>query len=140
MGFRIADTEDLPRLKEVYRDIVKDMDSRGICIWDEIYPCEFLQEDILKGRLYLLEENGVILSAFALCGEHDGETKVGWKDSSAKAIYLSSLSKPKRTSRPRTVTSTSCTVGRSPPTAVSSGGVNTGVSSRKLSGSNLDWI
>lgn len=91
MGFRIADTEDLPRLKEVCRDIVKDMDSRGICIWDEIYPCEFLQEDILKGRLYLLEENGVLLSAFALCGEHDGETKVGWKDSSAKAIYLDRL-------------------------------------------------
>ena len=50
MEFRQAKLEDLPKLKKVYRDIIQNMEDNQISIWDEIYPCEFFQEDIEEIR------------------------------------------------------------------------------------------
>ena len=38
MNFRLAAMEDLPQLKQVYQDIIRNMDNHQICIWDDIYP------------------------------------------------------------------------------------------------------
>lgn len=46
MKFRLAENHDLPELKDMYRQIIKHMDESGIQIWDNIYPCEFFEEDI----------------------------------------------------------------------------------------------
>lgn len=51
MDFRPAGMRDLVQLKIMYRQIVQDMNAQGIRIWDEIYPCEFLEEDIKMNRL-----------------------------------------------------------------------------------------
>ena len=54
--------QDLEQLKAVYREIIRDMEARGIDIWDDIYPCEFFADDIKKKRLYVLsalEENKI---------------------------------------------------------------------------------
>lgn len=53
MECRPAKTEDLPQLKAVYGRIIARMNEQNICIWDEVYPCEFFREDIEQGRLYL---------------------------------------------------------------------------------------
>ena len=58
--------QDLEQLKAVYREIIRDMEARGIDIWDDIYPCEFFADDIKKKRLYVLSGGEEILSAFAL--------------------------------------------------------------------------
>ena len=91
MDFRLAVMQDLPQLKAVYRQIVNHMNDRGIHIWDDIYPSEFLAEDIEKQQLYVLVDNGKIISAFALCDTNAGENAVQWKENTAKALYIDRL-------------------------------------------------
>ena len=91
MDFRLANKQDLPPLKTMYRQIVNHMNDQGIPIWDDIYPSEFLAEDIERQRLYVLLENGEIVSAFALCDANAGEGAVQWKENGAKALYIDRL-------------------------------------------------
>lgn len=88
--FRPAMPQDLPRLKEFYRDIVHNMEQNVLFIWDEVYPCEFLEPDIRAGRLYLLKGDS-IRSAFALSGPPAAENGVGWKQPGAPALYIDRL-------------------------------------------------
>lgn len=62
MDFRLAGMQDLLQLKDVYKQIVKNMDEQDIQIWDDIYPCEFFEEDIKNNQLYVLLNNGEIVS------------------------------------------------------------------------------
>lgn len=67
------------------------MNENGIQIWDDIYPCEFFEDDIKNKRLYLLKRNSEIISAFALCDRSQGENAVAWKDKHGKAMYIDRL-------------------------------------------------
>lgn len=91
MKFRLADIGDLEELKEMYRQIVKDMDDRNFQIWDDIYPCEFFENDIKDKQMYVLIDNNEIISAFVLCHTNAGEKKVQWNKDFGKAIYLDRL-------------------------------------------------
>ena len=75
MEFRLANLQDLPQIKNVYKEIIKDMNSKQIEIWDEIYPCEFFEEDIRNNRLYVLVENDEIISAAVLCDSNSGRKR-----------------------------------------------------------------
>ena len=88
MDFRPAEMRDLPRIQAVYRDIVKQMNSRQIQIWDDVYPCAFFAGDITERRLYVLCRREEILSAFALCGTNPGEKAVKWQKDRCRALYL----------------------------------------------------
>ena len=50
MDFRLAGMQDLLQLKDVYKQIIKNMDEQDIQIWDDIYPCEFFEEDIKNNQ------------------------------------------------------------------------------------------
>lgn len=91
MEFRLAVMQDLEPLKCVYKEIIKNMNENGIQIWDDIYPCEFLEDDIKNNRLYLLTNKNEIISVFALCDINTGENAVEWKDKYAKAMYIDRL-------------------------------------------------
>jgi GNAT superfamily N-acetyltransferase len=86
--FRLAEYQDLAQLKKMYEQIIKNMNENGIKIWDDIYPCEFFEDDIKSKRLYILIDNQEIISAFALCDENRGEKLVKWEDGNAKSLYL----------------------------------------------------
>ena len=88
---RLAAVQDLQELKEMYQRIVKDMNDNGIQIWDEIYPCEFLEEDIEKNQLYVFSNGSEMLAAFALCDQSAGEEAIKWMDREGKAFYLERL-------------------------------------------------
>lgn len=88
MDFRLALIEDLPQIKGIYMKIVQNMINSQIAIWDDIYPCDYFQDDIDKGVLYLLLDQGEIVSAFALCDKNKGEKEVRWSDNESKALYL----------------------------------------------------
>ena len=88
MNFRQAVMHDLPGLKSVFGKIVHKLNEENGQIWDDIYPCEFFEGDIENHRLYVLENNGVIVSAFALWGSDAGETHIKWEDDGAKALYF----------------------------------------------------
>lgn len=88
MEFSLAALYDLEKLKEMYTSIVKNMENRNIFIWDEIYPSEFLKQDIIEKRFYILIQEGEILSSFALCASHPGADQMQWKTTSPTALYL----------------------------------------------------
>ena len=91
MDFRLAVMQDLAPLKDMYRRIVQNMEAQGLSIWDDRYPCEFLEDDINSKRLYVLLDNGRLVSAFALCDANAGARAVQWKEARAKALYLDRL-------------------------------------------------
>lgn len=67
------------------------MDKNKIQIWDETYPCQYLETDIANEHLYVLVEESEILSALALCPTNDGAHAVKWMEETADAVYLSRL-------------------------------------------------
>lgn len=91
MDFRQAVMQDLPQLKDMYKRIIKDMNEQNIQIWDNIYPCEFFEDDIKNNQLYILLNNGEIVSAFVLSDTNSGETAVEWNNNHAKAVYIDRL-------------------------------------------------
>jgi ribosomal protein S18 acetylase RimI-like enzyme len=89
MDLRLANINDLSKLKAVYGNIIDNMNRNNIPIWDEIYPCEFFSDDIENNRLYLLVgEHDDIVAAFALCESNAGESYVKWENVNDKALYL----------------------------------------------------
>lgn len=99
MEFRLADVGDLEKVKTFYKDIVLSMNKQDIKIWDEVYPCEFLEEDIIKGQVYVLFDKGVVVSAFALSRTNAGQTSVEWEKICSKVFYLEKLGVKKLYSR-----------------------------------------
>ena len=91
MEFRLARIEDLKHLKIIYKEIIKNMNKNNIQIWDDIYPCEFFEDDINNKRLYVIADDEEIISAFALCDNNAGEAYVEWSEKSAKAMYIDRL-------------------------------------------------
>lgn len=91
MEFRLAVIDDLPQLKKVYKDIVKNMNEQNIEIWDDIYPFSLFEDDIRKEQLYVLTCKDEIVSAFALTKTNKGETSVEWRSKNDKVYYLDRL-------------------------------------------------
>ncbi|MBQ9991628.1 MAG: GNAT family N-acetyltransferase [Lachnospiraceae bacterium] len=88
MKIRLAEQQDLQKLKMVYKGIIENMNRNQIGIWDDIYPCDFFEKDIKNRCLYILEECEQIVGAFALSDSHSGEKAVEWRNQKAKALYL----------------------------------------------------
>ena len=91
MEFRLAVIDDLPQLKKVYKDIVKNMNEQNIEIWDDIYPFSLFEDDIRKEQLYVLTCKDEMVSAFALTKTNKGETSVEWRSKNDKVYYLDRL-------------------------------------------------
>lgn len=91
MKFRLAILDDLAELKKMYRQIVKNMNKNNIQIWDDIYPCEFFEDDIKNNQMYVLIHKNEIISAFVLCETNAGEKAVKWNNDLHKALYLDRL-------------------------------------------------
>lgn len=88
MDIRTANLSDLPKIKKMYQEIVEQMRKNLILIWDDIYPCEFFENDIEEQQLYLMVEKDEIISAFVLCNSNQGENDIDWMDKKGKALYL----------------------------------------------------
>ena len=89
MDLRLANINDLSKLKAIYGNIIDNMNRNNITIWDEVYPCDFFSDDIENNRLYLLvETHDDIVAAFALCESNIGESYVKWENVHDKALYI----------------------------------------------------
>jgi len=88
MKTRLARTEDLPQITEMFRRIVESMKRGGVDIWNEHYPFECFEDDIEAGELYLMEDESGIASVFAICKDNDGADFVRWAEPDAAALYF----------------------------------------------------
>ncbi len=88
MELRLAKEADLPEISRLFRKITADLNEKGICIWDEIYPDCAFPDDIKRKRLFILEDEGELLGAFALCDAPDDEGSIVWEKNDAKTEYL----------------------------------------------------
>lgn len=90
MDFRLAEMADLAQIKSVFAKIIEKMNAENGRIWDDTYPCECFEDDIKKRRLYVLTEEGIILSAFALweLEPDDERNDLHWESDPAKALYF----------------------------------------------------
>lgn len=88
MEVRLANLSDLSKLKSMYRQVVERMNRNHIEIWDDIYPIEFIHNDIEKKQFYVLVHHNDIVASFALSDSHEGEACVKWKETDKKAIYI----------------------------------------------------
>ena len=88
MKLRLAIEKDLPEIISLFKAITADLDSKGINIWDEIYPACAFPDDIKRESLFLLEEGKRIISAFALCEPMEDEGSIVWYNPDAKGVYL----------------------------------------------------
>ena len=91
MEFRLATMTDLSQIKTVYKKIIQDMYEKHIDIWDEIYPCDYFEEDIRQNKMYVLNDNGIIVAGFVLYDNNPGSKSVQWKYNDGKALYLDRL-------------------------------------------------
>jgi len=91
MEFRPADENDLPFLKEMYVKIVKRMEAQGVIIWHDGYPYPVFLEEIPHKELYVMTDNGEIVSAISILNDHAGASAVGWREPDAPATYMSRL-------------------------------------------------
>ncbi len=93
MEFRLASINELFDIKDMYRKVVENMRANSIEIWNDIYPVDFLENDIKNNHLYILcekQNNGVekIIAAMCLSQECMGENEVEWIDNNAQAMYI----------------------------------------------------
>ena len=88
MNFRLAERKDLPKIKRVFKKIVDHMYKNNIPIWDDIFPCDFFEEDIETRHLYLLEDGETVVAALALYDSNEGESYIRWQDTKEKALYI----------------------------------------------------
>ena len=80
---RLASPLDLPALKAMFAAITEKMNAAYGEIWNEYYPTEVFPEDVENHRLYVLEQQGTLLAAFALCEAVPEEDGLGWTEAPA---------------------------------------------------------
>ncbi len=91
MEFRLANLNDLPEIKNMYLRLVNKMNKNGIDIWDEVYPSEFILDDIKKKRFYVFVSENFIVGGFALCSLNDGSECIKWSEESDNVLYIDRL-------------------------------------------------
>lgn len=91
MEFRIATPEDLAEVQALYRDLIEQMGEDNVVLWNKDYPHEAFEDDIALGRLFVLLDEGKIISAAALSPEHEGGRALAWEEAEAKAVYMERL-------------------------------------------------
>ena len=76
MIIRVAIKNDLEKLKELYKEIIYDLNNikhLEKMQWNEYYPIPFLEAYIEKNQMYVLEDDKDFVGAFTL---HDEEDKL----------------------------------------------------------------
>ena len=91
MEFRSAGPEDLSEVQTLYRQLINFMGDDNPALWDDEYPIGVFGEDIAAGRLYVLLDEGKIISAVALSPTHEAEEAFAWEEPAASAVYLERL-------------------------------------------------
>lgn len=87
MRFRYAVQDDLDSILELYRECIG---TEG-CTWDEEYPDrEICQRDITEGRLFVMEDEGIVSAISFECSDDINAMPV-WHGNNRTAVCMSRL-------------------------------------------------
>lgn len=81
LSFHVVKKDELQSLCELYKSVIADMRRRGLKQWEwGVYPsAETLEEDIARGDLYQMDEDGRMIGAFALSAkQEEAYVQVSW--------------------------------------------------------------
>jgi len=72
MNYRMASTSDIDKICSLIADAIKEMESKNIYQWDELYPVkdDFL-EDIKNNSMYLALEGDEVAALYVISDESD---------------------------------------------------------------------
>lgn len=90
MEYRLGEIKDINKISDLISDAIKEMESKGIFQWDEIYPtAKDFQEDISQGNLYVAMEDEKLVAIYVISGEADeAYKKANWKYPDETAYIL----------------------------------------------------
>lgn len=72
LAMRLATPADMPAVYALYREAIDHMNAHGIPQWDEVYPAPaLLEEDLMRGELYVADAAGGVLAAVVLNEQSD---------------------------------------------------------------------
>jgi ribosomal protein S18 acetylase RimI-like enzyme len=93
IDFRKAIPSDLQAVWKIFTDAILHMDEQGIVQWDEIYPDkDRILDDIKRQQMYLVIENGVLISTVVLNEYQDEEyAAVPWHYTKGKTAVIHRL-------------------------------------------------
>lgn len=81
MEYRLGQIDDIKDITNLISDAIEEMELHKIFQWDEIYPTEedFI-EDIRKGNLFVVKEDGKLVAIYVISDESDEAYKsANWK-------------------------------------------------------------
>ncbi|MHB1485420.1 MAG: GNAT family N-acetyltransferase [Saccharofermentanales bacterium] len=92
-NFRLARDEDYEDIVSIFMKAIDKMNSISIYQWDELYPTkEILKADIVKQEMYVLTQDGIIVSAVVINEEQDPQyKKANWKYKNGKIAVMHRL-------------------------------------------------
>jgi ribosomal protein S18 acetylase RimI-like enzyme len=94
MTIRTGNKGDIIEIMNVIKDAIKDMETKGIHQWDDIYPNEeVIVNDINKNNLYVsVNETGMVQGIIVLNENQDiAYEAIGWKYNSGKQLIIHRL-------------------------------------------------
>lgn len=88
-----ADCRDLIDIIYLVREIVKDMNSRGLYHWNTDYPnYELVTRDIRDKSLFIIKNLGICIGMVTLTEKKNPEyNEVNWKGKEDKVLYINRL-------------------------------------------------
>lgn len=92
MNIRLARVEDIESLNQLFKDVICDMKNKNNYMWNDVYPfCEF-ENDISNNRMYLIEDESVIIGSFVLNDLEDSDFEcIDWNLKSINWISINRL-------------------------------------------------
>lgn len=81
LEYRLGQIDDIKDITNLISDAIEEMELHKIFQWDEIYPTEedFI-EDIRKGNLFVVKEDGKLVAIYVISDESDEAYKsANWK-------------------------------------------------------------
>lgn len=93
MNCRKGTMSDLDAIEILVKEVIQDMENRGIHQWDDIYPTkDDFETDIQKDTLYVAEENGDLAGVYVINQDaDDAYFELEWSSPAETACLLHRL-------------------------------------------------
>lgn len=94
MNIRLAQKSDIDSLNILFKEVIRDLKEvkKVEMLWGDIYPfCEF-DNDIENEKMYVVEDNNIVIGSFVLSDYDDPDYHdIKWNKERKRFLYLNRL-------------------------------------------------